>query len=138
MCNLYLMVYSQVPFFLFCVNSNAWVEAEGVGGMGQGMRVVQETQHWHSTELPIGLQSGEGGSSSNGGSVQSMTIGQVGGVANAFDGSVWAFHRGERVWGGGSFDASNRITHADPIRAKAVLQLDEDSGEVRVCVCVCG
>ena len=58
-------------------------------------------------------------------------MGQVAGVARGHNGSVWAFHRGDRVWDGATFTGPRfeHVTLTEPIRQATVLQLDQDTGE---------
>ena len=55
-------------------------------------------------------------------------MGQVAGVARGHNGSVWAFHRAERVWGPDSFGADDRFTEEQPISEAVMLELDQDTG----------
>ena len=58
-------------------------------------------------------------------------MGQVAGVARGHNGSVWVFHRGDRVWDGATFTGPRfeHMTLTEPIRQATVLQLDQDTGE---------
>ena len=55
-------------------------------------------------------------------------MGQVAGIARGHNGSVWAFHRAERVWGPDSFGADDRFTEEQPISESVMLELDQDTG----------
>lgn len=55
-------------------------------------------------------------------------VGNIASVAMGADGTVWVLSRGGRVWGEGSFDTSNRITHKEPIQSNVVMQLHPDTG----------
>ena len=59
-------------------------------------------------------------------------MGQVAGVARGHNGSVWVFHRGDRVWDGATFTGPRfeQVTLTEPIRQATVLQLDQDTGEL--------
>ena len=58
-------------------------------------------------------------------------LGQVAGVAKGHNGTVWVFHRGDRVWDGASFTGpkAEHVTYTEPIAHKTVLQLDQDTGK---------
>ena len=66
---------------------------------------------------------------------EGLKVGQLAGVAKGHDGSIWIFHRGERVWDGGSFRGSRaeEITYTEPIKQKTVHQLDQDTGIISCC-----
>ena len=54
---------------------------------------------------------------------------QVSGVANGLNGSMWVFHRAERLWDGLAYKPDwEHINYEDPIAAETLLQLDRDSG----------
>ena len=53
-------------------------------------------------------------------------VGQVSAVARGWNGTLWIFHRGERVWDEDSFSADGRrITYNTPIAADTVVQIDQ-------------
>lgn len=62
-------------------------------------------------------------------------LGNVASVAMGPDGTLWALHRGGRVWDEDTFDTSERITEKDPIAVDVVLQMHPDTG--RWCGCKC-
>ncbi|XP_064610137.1 peptidylglycine alpha-amidating monooxygenase-like isoform X2 [Liolophura sinensis] len=54
-----------------------------------------------------------------------IIIGQVGGVATDKDGNLYVFHRGKRIWAGGSFNVVNRFLHQnDPIKDNTLVKMD--------------
>jgi hypothetical protein len=55
-------------------------------------------------------------------------LGNVAAVAMGPDGTLWALHRGGRVWDEDTFDTSERITEQDPIGVDVVLQMHPDTG----------
>ncbi len=55
---------------------------------------------------------------------------QVSGVANGLNGSIWVFHRAERLWDGFAYKPDwEHINYEEPIAAETLLQLDRDTGE---------
>ncbi len=53
-------------------------------------------------------------------------VGQVSAVARGWNGTLWIFHRGERVWDEDSFSADGRrITYNTPIAADTVVQINQ-------------
>lgn len=64
-------------------------------------------------------------------------LGDVASVAVAYDGSLWALHRGGRVWDMSSFDSTNHITDEEPIAVDVIVQMDPDTGKDSWCIC-CG
>ncbi len=55
-------------------------------------------------------------------------MGDVASTAIGFDGSLWALHRGGRVWDFNTFDGNNRITYEEPIDSDVVVQMDPETG----------
>jgi hypothetical protein len=60
--------------------------------------------------------------------VLQSVLGNVASVTLGPDGSVWALHRGGRVWDENSFDAENRFTGKDPIQVDVVVQMHPATG----------
>lgn len=60
--------------------------------------------------------------------VLQSVLGNVASVTLGPDGSVWALHRGGRVWDERSFDAENRFTGKDPIQVDVVVQMHPATG----------
>ena len=61
-------------------------------------------------------------------------VGQVSAVARGGNGTLWIFHRGERVWDEESFGADGRrITYNTPIAADAVVQIDQVGSSADCC-----
>jgi hypothetical protein len=56
---------------------------------------------------------------------------QVAGVAKGLNGTVWVFHRGDRVWDAGTFGILNgeKVLYKTPIKEATILQLDQDTGD---------
>eukprot|EP00887_Chlorella_sp_A99_P001399 scaffold8.g1399.t1 len=127
MCNMYLMVYGQLPFFMWCVDNHEWIQLDGPGGASASSRLLPEAAAWR----PPAEAGAPGG--------PRTPVGQVSGVATALASdpprpgaprSVWVLHRGERTWRVESFDADNRPTDTEPIAGPTVLQLEQDSGRL--------
>lgn len=57
-------------------------------------------------------------------------LGNAASVAVGPDGTLWALHRGGRVWDEDTFDVNERITEQDPIMVDVVLQMHPDTGEL--------
>ena len=101
------------------------MEAETVmvcaGGIPEKARLVAEApQHWRP---PPPFQEGHAGRAS--------TMGQVAGVAKGHQGTIWVFHRGGRIWDGGTFADGGAGEHTlltEPIKEDVVLQLDQETG----------
>lgn len=50
-------------------------------------------------------------------------------MANGLNGSLWVFHRAERLWDGQAYKPDwEHINFEEPIAADTLLQLDRDSG----------
>ena len=61
-------------------------------------------------------------------------VGQVSAVARGWNGTLWIFHRGERVWDEDSFSADGRrITYNTPIAADTVVQIDQVGSAAHCC-----
>jgi hypothetical protein len=56
-------------------------------------------------------------------------LGNVASVAMGPDGTLWALHRGGRVWDEDTFDTNERITEKDPVAVDVVLQMHPDTGK---------
>lgn len=129
MCNLYLMVYGELPHFAWCVHDSTWIADEPAGGVPLSV-TIQADPDWFIPEvfehITLPSLSGKDG-------LIKMPLGQIGGIATEKKGaksSLWAFHRGFRTWTAGSFDSENKFTKKEPIRWPAVLQLERDTGTV--------
>jgi len=129
MCNFYLMLYSELPFFMWCVDNSEWIHAHGAGGMPEVGNAVVDQLSWNpptvvdSITLPALKKNG------NGADIK-MQLGQVSGLTSGSNSTIWAFHRAFRVWNKNSFDSKNVFTkHA--LRWPAVLNIDRDTGSVR-------
>lgn len=57
-------------------------------------------------------------------------LGQVAGIGRGASGTVWALHRGSRIWDGRSFEGGSgeRTAYKEPISEDVVLQLDQETG----------
>ncbi|KAL4457726.1 hypothetical protein ABPG75_012591 [Micractinium tetrahymenae] len=122
MCNLYLMLYSHLPYFMWCLDKYPAAEVSGPGGLPKGGRLQPETALWQPpAEVPPEVKGGN----------KPYPLGQVSGLASNGDGTVWVFHRGQRAWNpdGSVFDASGDGKDS-VLPGPAVLQLDQDSGQV--------
>lgn len=134
MCNLYLMLYSELPFFMWCVDGGEWVEGEGAGGMPADGTLLPEEQEWvpparlrAAPVQPAAAAAAEEPASVN----DSAPFGQVTGLFGADDGTVWAFSRATRTWTGRSFDPdTKKFTKAAPINWPVVTQISRDNGTV--------
>lgn len=147
MCNLYLMLYGELPYFMWCVDNGEWIEPAGPGGVGDAAEGVPEQRFWapkhtiDSVSLPALEEGGGGGEEAAGaedadggaapaaaaGAAVKMQVGQVAGVDLGPNGTMWAFHRAFRTWTETSFGADGRYTKG-PLRWPAVLRLDRHSG----------
>lgn len=91
------------------------------GGIPEKARLVTEApQHWRP---PPPFQEGDAG--------RAPQMGQVAGVAKGHQGTIWVFHRGGRIWGGGTFadsGAGESTLLTQPIKEDVVLQLDQETG----------
>jgi hypothetical protein len=121
MCNLYLMLYSELPVTAWCVDSNEWVDIGGMGGVPQHASLLPEDEVW---AIPTRHAVTD--------SVGTVPIGQVAGVAASVgnDSSVWVLGRATRVWSGTTFDEGHRITKSKAIAWPVVMEVDRDSGSV--------
>ncbi|PSC71645.1 peptidyl-glycine alpha-amidating monooxygenase [Micractinium conductrix] len=117
MCNLYLMLYSHLPVFMWCLDSQPWAELSAPGGLPQEAHLQPETKLW---QPPAALPQPGGG--------DPYALGQVPGLAARGDGTVWAFHRGHRAWNpdGSVSDGGEGEVLAGP----TVFQMDADTGKV--------
>jgi hypothetical protein len=115
MCNLYLMVHSKLPFFMWCVDGREWVDPKGPGGIPAQSALQPEHAVWTSP-APAGA----------------APLGQAPGVATSADGTLWVLRRGRRVWSQTSFDSKNRMAPSTPLIAEdVVLKVDADTGAVK-------
>ena len=130
MCNLYLMLYGELPFFMWCVDGNEWIHEKGPGGFPELATADVEDTIWKAPHMVGSIKlPPEESSAKKKGSDVTMQVGQVGGITTGADGVLWAFHRAFRVWSGSSFDSEYHFTK-DAIRWPAVLRLDRDNGSV--------
>lgn len=81
--------------------------------------MLEAEQHWQPPP-PYSAEAGIG----------TPHLGQVAGIGRGEAGTVWALHRGDRVWDAQSFEGASgeRTTYKTPIAADVVLQLDQESG----------
>ena len=58
-------------------------------------------------------------------------MGQVSGVAQGPEGSLWVLQRAARIWDANSFSPSNQqlMTYTEAIREDTILRLDQDTGD---------
>jgi peptidylamidoglycolate lyase len=144
MCNLYLMLRGELPFFMWCVDDATWAQADGAGGVPPAARLEAAPAGW----APPRFAKASRPSETVPGKVVTdrMPLGQMAGVAAsagalegpaAADGGagplVWALHRASRVWKAHTFDAAHRLAgHAAkaPIPWPVVLRLRRDTGAV--------
>ena len=58
-------------------------------------------------------------------------MGQVSGVTQGADGTLWLLHRGSRVWTAMSFTPSNPelTTYTEGIPEDTVFRIDQDTGQ---------
>ncbi|BDA41933.1 probable peptidyl-glycine alpha-amidating monooxygenase [Coccomyxa sp. Obi] len=124
MCNLYMMMWSELPVFMTCSGQGTWgdtpsVDMHGPGGLPKVGRLVEEAPQYWKPPLPYAPEHTSG-------------LGQVAGVAKGLAGTVWVLHRGGRIWDATSFEGANydRITYKEPISDAVVVQKDQDTGEV--------
>lgn len=139
MCNLYLMLYGQLPIFMWCMDGSEWVELGGAGGMSDEAQLVPESLVWKPpAAIPGAAAAGEAtatrkaaGGKQSAGSMD-YPVGQVPGVATASDGTVWVFHRGARAWQtDGSVSSGGDEGDAEAVlQGPTVMQIDQDTGKV--------
>ena len=82
--------------------------------------VAEAPQHWRP---PPPFREGHAG--------RAPQMGQVAGVAKGHQGTIWVFHRGGRIWDGGTFadqGAGEQTLLTEHIKEDVVLQLDQESG----------
>ena len=82
--------------------------------------MAEAPQHWRP---PPPFREGHAG--------RAPQMGQVAGVAKGHQGTIWVFHRGGRIWDGGTFADQGAGEHTlltEPIKEDVVLQLDQESG----------
>ena len=127
MCNFYLMVYSELPFFMWCVDGNEWIHAHGAGGMPEVGEAVVEHEYWKPPSLidSVTMPALEKDAHDE----IKMELGQISGVTLGSNNTIWAFHRAFRVWSQNSFNSENKFTK-EAMRWPAVLKMDRDSGSV--------
>ncbi len=89
-------------------------QADGPGGIPVTGQLVPQ---------PAGLWTHPGSA------VLGVGVGQIAGIARGGNGTLWLFHRGDRVWDGESFNGDD-ITYKEPIRGHTILKVDEDTGKV--------
>eukprot|EP00803_Ostreobium_quekettii_P002596 evm.model.scf_760EXC.6 EVM.evm.TU.scf_760EXC.6 scf_760EXC:55513-65279(+) len=111
MCNLYMMQYAEMPYFVHCADNTPVVDLEGPGGMLANATFTPEDVAL-GTWAPPHL--GE----------------QISGVTRGPDGYIWALHRGPRSWDIGSFNRNNELKNKTAIDEDVVVQLDPQTGEV--------
>ncbi|KAI7845909.1 hypothetical protein COHA_000641, partial [Chlorella ohadii] len=122
MCNLYLMLYSQLPYFGWCLDNQTVVEMLGPGGLPVKGQMVPEAKVWQPPEAVKRV------------GAPAFRIGQVSGLASPGDGTVWVVHRGERAWNPDGSVANSGAATSGTMEEEAVLagpvvlQLDQDSG----------
>ncbi|KAL4442992.1 hypothetical protein ABPG77_008483 [Micractinium sp. CCAP 211/92] len=122
MCNLYLMLYSHLPFFMWCFDGHPAAEVSGPGGLPKRGQLQPETSLWRPPADV--LPEVKGGN-------KPFPVGQVAGLASNGDGTVWVFHRGARSWNtDGTVSDADGGASSNLLSGPAVLQLDQDSGEV--------
>jgi len=111
MCNLYLMMSSELSEFSWCLNNEQYADG-GSAATPKSSVLASETKKWQF--------SGNDGA-------------QVSGVAYSASqpNAVWVFHRGGRVWAETSFDANNVFTENTKIAKNVIMLVDRDSGSVK-------
>ncbi|KAF6260690.1 PHM/PNGase F domain-containing protein [Scenedesmus sp. NREL 46B-D3] len=117
MCNMYLMVYAALPHIEMCNDGSSMVDERSPGNMPRAAALLPDPfPLWKPPRLTD--------------AANKSVLGNVAGVAMGPDGTLWALHRGGRVWDEDTFDVSERITEADPIGVDVVLQMHPDTGKV--------
>jgi peptidylamidoglycolate lyase len=143
MCNLYLMVHAEEPRYASCTGS-----ASGGGGRSK-FDFESRVEKTKTTPVaaaatgafvvpPPKLDALSGRrdrafdpDSSVTDSSWPLSVGQVSGVAFEPDGRhVWVFHRGSRVWRGGSFDENFSITETKPIAEHTIARICLTTGRI--------
>ncbi|KAK9800913.1 hypothetical protein WJX73_010392 [Symbiochloris irregularis] len=123
MCNLYFMMWTEMPIFLSCYNHARDVSHHGPGGIPTSATLQRESDaHWappqpRSAATPAG----------------EVSFGQLSGVAKGHNGTLWVLHRGPRIWDSQSFadnGVGERTQYDSAVEEDVLLQLDQDTGEV--------
>jgi peptidylamidoglycolate lyase len=132
MCNLYLMLYGELPFFMWCVDGQGWSDPEGAGGVPSAAELLPEAQAWAPpVKIAAAPAAAAGAAAGAGGAPAEVAVGQVAGVAGGEGGTLWALFRTSRTWTPTSFHpATHRFAKPDPIRWPTVAQLSRDGGAV--------
>ena len=136
MCNLYLMVHAEEPRYASCTGS-----ASGGGGRSKfdfesrlektKTTPVAATATGAFVVPPPKLDAAGLLVAFETDSSWPASLGQVGGVAFEPDGRhVWVFHRGSRVWRGGSFDGNFIITETAPIAEHTIARICLTTGRI--------
>ncbi|WIA13049.1 hypothetical protein OEZ86_006342 [Tetradesmus obliquus] len=117
MCNMYLMVYSALPHMEMCSDGSSMVDERSPGNMPRAAALLPDPFPLWKPPQPSDA-------------ANKSVLGNVASVAMGPDGTLWALHRGGRVWDEDTFDTSERITEKDPIAVDVVLQMHPDTGKV--------
>eukprot|EP00884_Botryococcus_braunii_P000484 jgi/Botrbrau1/10436/Bobra.0133s0043.1 len=110
MCNLYMMMWAEMPVYFNCYDGPVSFQRYGPGGIPLDAHLSAELpKYW--TPPPMG---------------------QVAGVAKGLNGTIWVLHRGDRIWDASTFGVLGveKTQLKAPIKEAVVLQLDQDTGEL--------
>lgn len=119
MCNLYLMMFSTVPYLMGCNDNQQYVSEDSPGTMSRyGRLQLDPSPLWRPPAPEEKLEQGKG------------LLGQVTSVTLGPDGTLWALYRGDRSWNDSTFHQDNTITFSEPLDIDVVVQMDADTGRV--------
>ncbi|KAF8067346.1 pam-b [Scenedesmus sp. PABB004] len=119
MCNMYLMVYSPLPHIEMCSDGSSMVDERSPGNMPRAAALLPDPFPLWRPPKPADKLNGS-----------ATVLGNVASVAVGPDGTLWALHRGGRVWGADTFDAQERMRDPTPIGGDVVVQMHADTGKV--------
>ena len=126
-----LKQHLNVVLLIFCRVWQATVAAQQAAA-----RHVTASQSWrclHPTSSVALQGTGKPEFVNPSGALQAA-VGQVAAVARGCNGTLWVFHRSERVWDEDSFSADGRrITYDTPIAADTVVQINQVSSAAHCC-----
>lgn len=101
----------QLPYFSWCETGNLYATLEGPGGLPpasaklMAVKATKKGVAWNPpTSVHVSSEGLEGWAVTPGAPAVEVPVGQVGGVANGYDGTVWVFHRGSKVWDSLTYD----------------------------------
>uniref|UniRef100_A0A1I7S7E0 Peptidylglycine monooxygenase n=2 Tax=Bursaphelenchus xylophilus TaxID=6326 RepID=A0A1I7S7E0_BURXY len=128
MCNFYMMFYrsadSQDPFpWGGGCGGNENEELVAAEYPKDGVSLLPKHPEWehvaHQMDKPFGVKQRLGVSK-----VGDHKLGQISGLSYGKDGSLYLFHRSERIWDGSTFDQYNKLQDESAINDDVLLHVD--------------